>query len=100
MLDSRQKAEAFYMRILLLVTLLLCSEMSFAQIVDTEHTSEGWTNGRAWNELDLQSRITYVTGIYNGISLVVQRALAESSPEAKSIATNTTDDLILAGFRM
>ena len=33
------------------------------------------SNGRAWQKLDLQSRITYITGIYEGLVLARREGL-------------------------
>ncbi len=52
-------------------------------------------NGRAWNQLDTQSKIMYLVGVEDGIKLLA----LETPPETKPKVRSTVDSLMISGFR-
>ncbi len=64
----------------------------------------GWINGRFWQELDLQERIHYVTGLFEGVALLAGELKEEAKNEINTVdadfVVSVEGKLNVAGFRM
>lgn len=57
------------------------------------------SNGKAWQKLDLQSRIIYLMGIEEGLRLAVLDASRNESTQTKEAAKKVADRLSISGFK-
>ncbi len=69
--------------------LLLLSFNSNAQLDDFDKTL-GFPNGRMWEKMDLQSRIMFLYGIENGISLAVVDLVGEDEKKLSALKEKYT----------
>jgi hypothetical protein len=59
-----------------------------------------FSNGKAWKQLDLQSRVTLIQGLEEGIMLAVREADKNVREDQVMILDRTSKNLTIKGFRM
>src|ERR1700719_3798379 len=59
-----------------------------------------FSNGKAWRQLDLQSRLTRIHGLEEGIMLAVREAHKNVREDQVMILDRTSKNLTIKGFRM
>lgn len=94
-------------RLLLVVVVLSLSILNSPELLpqSSESTEEeatgGWSNGRRWENLDLQSRVMFLVGIEEGLALF-KVEYERVSPEVNRLVNtpeHLLNELTISGFR-